>query len=134
MLSYYDYDPGHPWYYYLDGPALTLKQIRASVRSDYNGYLEADILAAARMDEPKRTQKLRILRERVRAELSRDISIYRKVLVDLRVYRRFNAVPTEPSCSAEIHQSAYLKYNHLYNDFAHLRLLDEHMSRQLEMF
>ena len=55
MFSYSHYHPGHPWYYLLGGPRLRLKQIKANVSREYDGYLAYDIYSATNLPEPTRS-------------------------------------------------------------------------------
>lgn len=128
------YHAGHPWYYLLGGTVPTLKQIRVYARaSDYRGYLAADIDAAHAREEPKRSAALRKIKEKAVADLCRDITIYRQVVIDLRVWWRFNLMDERPSVCAEVHTSMSLKFAHIYNGFAHLETLDS-LPQQLDLF
>lgn len=119
------YTPGHPWYYLLGGEVLPPKVIRATMRiSGYQGYRAEEIRAVAAMAEPQRTRRLRQIREEVLLTLRADISRYREVVRELHIYRWETAGQPVPSCSAPVHTSVSLKHNHIYNDFAHLYLLD----------
>lgn len=129
------YLPGHPWFYHLGGRPLTLKQIRESVRrSGYRGYKAGDIAAIGRKAEPQRSAELRRLRAHVLAELNDDISRYREVVRDLRRYRESRAQDCTAACCNDVHVAASLKHNHLYNDFGHLILLDDLLTRQGDLF
>lgn len=128
------YDAGHPWYYYRGGPVLKPSQISSAVKSaGYKGYLQEDIEKAAKQAEPKRSATLQELKERVTQSLRRNLSSYRSLVRELRKYRLANPEPTDVICDT-VHQSICLKHNHIYNDFAHLFLLAEHRSKQLELF
>ena len=129
------YSIGHPWYYVLGGPVPTLKQIRAlAIRLEYRGYMEADILAASKKPEPKRSETLRAIRRKVLEDLRRDISRYRKLARELRRYRRECPQDPEDYQCAEIHTGMSLKVAHLYNDFAHLNYLDTLPQQQGDLF
>jgi hypothetical protein len=129
------YSPGHPWHYHLGGRPLTLKQIRESVRrSGYRGYMAGDIAAIDRKAEPQRSAELRRLRAHVLAELKADISRYRDVVRDLRRYRESAAEDCTAACCNDVHVAISLKHNHIYNDFGHLILLDDLLTRQGDLF
>lgn len=130
------YNAGHPWFYFLGGPVLSPKEIRASVRFDgYLGYMADDISAADRKPEPHRSAALRELRAEVQKMLWRDIGIYREVARELHAYRRAHANEADlPMMSAEVHTSMSLKHNHIYNDLAHLDAIDELLARQRDLF
>jgi hypothetical protein len=129
------YLPGHPWFYHLGGRPLTFKQIRENVRrSGYRGYKAEDIAAIDRKAEPQRSAELRRLRARFLAELKADISRYREVIRDLRWYRESGAQDCTAACCNDVHVAVSLKHNHLYNDFGHLILLDDLLTRQGDLF
>lgn len=136
LFTHCGYGAGHPWFYFLGGPVLTPKEIRAEVKyTGYRGYLAEDICIADRKPEPHRSKALRELRAEVRRMLGEDISRYRKVARELHAYRREHAhVEVLPSSSADVHTAISLKHNHIYNDFAHLLRLDEALSKQRDLF
>jgi len=128
------YSAGHPWYYNLGGKVLSPKQILESVRaSGYQGYRREDIEAAAALEEPRRSHALRAQRDQAMRDLARNLSGYRARARELRNYREEQPEPREPACS-DIHTNISLKHNHLFNDFAHLIILEEHLARQPDLF
>lgn len=129
------YREGHPWYYVLGGEPPKLKEIReAAVTSGYRGCREEAILKADHMPEPKRSETLRCYRTRALEDLDRDIRVFRKCGRDLRRFQREPYDTSERPRCLDVHVAMSLKYNHLYNDFAHLKLLDELLSRQRDLF
>jgi len=134
MTNQQSYSPGHPWYYKLGGGVHKPKQILAAVTNDsYQGYMADDIKQADGKHEPQRTSALRNLREAVIIRLHADLERYREVVCDLRRYRITNKQEVQPICS-DVHTSMSLKYNHLYNDFAHLVYIDDLLSQQPDLF
>ncbi|GLO68619.1 hypothetical protein MACH17_01360 [Phaeobacter inhibens] len=133
-LSHHGYSAGHPWYYFLGGAVPKLKEIKDSVYVDnYEGYLATDIKAIAKKPEPQRTRAINDLRRRLFDDLRRDISMYRRCVLELRRYRLQNP-EAAGACCAEIHTSMSLKHNHIYNGFANLRTLDALPEQQLDLF
>lgn len=133
-VTFEDYSPGHPWYYFLGGAVLPPKAIRTIVRaSGYEGYRVRDIREAAARSEPARSEALRKIRIDVMRSLRSNISIYREVARELRQYRLEHADQPRPSSSADVHTAMSLKFAHLYNDFAHIDLLDR-MPQQADLF
>lgn len=129
-----NYCAGHPWYYVRGNEVLSPKEIRQSAMdSGYRGYLKDDILQIDQMSEPKRSQKLRQIREKTIQDLKEDISRYRQCNLALHRYRLKWLERDEPFGCHEVHTSIGLKHNHIYNRFAHLILLDE-LDTQLDMF
>ena len=129
-----DYCAGHPWYYVRGNEVLSPKEIRQEVIDDgYRGYLKDEIMAIDRMAEPKRSQKLRQIREKTIEELKEDISRYRQCNLELHRYRLKSLQSDEPFGCHDVHTNIGLKHNHIYNCFAHLVLLDE-LDTQLDMF
>jgi len=53
----------------------------------------------------------------------------------LREYRQMHRDEQEAQLvCADIHMSMSLKYNHLYNRFAHLIVIDDYLSQQPDLF
>jgi len=130
------YKPGHPWYYKLGGAVHKPKAILTTVKnSRYQGYKRDDINRADDRAEPQRSSSLRSLREEALTELRSNLEIYRGCACELREYRLLdeNEQDAQPMC-ADIHTSMSLKYNHLYNDFAHLIMIDDLLSQQRDLF
>ncbi len=130
------YRPGHPWYYKLGGVVHKPKQILAAVKaSGYRGYKLDEIEKADSKYEPDRSATLRKIRESALMELKADLECYREVVRGLRAFRNVSDKDQEaqPICS-DIHMSMSLKYNHLYNDFAHLVYIDDLLSQQPDLF
>ncbi len=130
------YQPGHPWYYKLGGKVLSPKQILATVKSsDYQGYRADDIRQADNKSEPQRSGVLRKLREETLKSLTSDLSCYRIFTCELREYRALDETGLgDHAICSDIHTSMSLKHNHLYNDFAHLNMIDGLLSRQPDLF
>ncbi len=129
-----NYSPSHPCYYKLDGIVHKPKQILSAVKnSDYQGYMADDIKQADTKHEPQRSKLLRSLRQAVILRLHADFERYREVACDLRRFRLINEQNAQPMCSC-VHTSMSLKYNHIYNDFAHLAYIDELLSQQPDLF
>jgi hypothetical protein len=134
-VSHASYNAGHPWYYLLGGRVLSPKQIKASVeRSLYQGYLADYIASADKKSEPHRSKALRDLRAGAAHQLRRDLSGYRRRVLELHRYRATSPLTEPPTCCAEIHTNISLKHNHLYNDFAHLITIDALLSMQTDLF
>ncbi len=130
------YSPGHPWYYLLGGAVPMPRVIMFRVRAKgYKGYLRQDIEEADSKSEPQRSEALRNIRAKAYRELLRDLSGYRRVARALSQYRLAQCpnAPLPVACDP-VHQSISLKYNHLYNDCAHLIWLDALLARQGELF
>ena len=126
---------GHPWYYLLGGIVPTPKQIQAeAVASDYCGYMADDIRQIDKMSEPKRSEKLRKLQVKFKADLARDLLRYREVVRELHHERRTNPLQEIPVCCDDVHTAMSLKNAHLCNDFAHLHFLDELLGKQMDLF
>ncbi len=135
MVTHMGYSSGHSWYYHLGGKPLSPKQIRAEVHaSDYRGYAAADIVAADRLAEPKRSQRLRAFQARFQDDLRRDLSRYRQCVRALRLYRAaHDGRAIERVCDG-VHVAISLKHNHLVNDFAHLIWLEDLLALQRDLF
>ncbi len=130
------YRSGHPWYYVRGGRVLRLKEIREAARaSGYKGYRERDINAADCKDEPRRSEILRAMRMLALNNLHRDISCYRELKRRLFQYRRSLKSQFENgSPCKDIHVNISLKHNHMFNEFAHLIVIDELLSQQGDLF
>lgn len=130
------YSPGHPWHYKLGGAIRTPKQILyAVISSGYQGYMADDIKQAGNKSEPDRSAALRVIRKKALKDLKADLSSYRRFTCELREYRKMDKSEqdSQPLCS-DIHTTMSLKYNHLYNDFAHLYYIDILLSQQPDLF
>lgn len=129
------YSPGHPWYYITGGRPKRLKEIlKATIESGYQGYARDDIKAADAMAEPQRSHKLRTLRQKFETELRRDISRYRECVRTLHQSRNLPPDQWQDSICNDVHTALSLKHNHIINGFAHLIMLDELLSQQMELF
>ncbi|MEQ9230595.1 MAG: hypothetical protein RIF46_07915 [Cyclobacteriaceae bacterium] len=124
------YHSGHPWYYVLGGKTLSVREIQKEAKeSGYKGYLKDDITKIRGDNE-----KLRRLKSKVKDNLKKDISIYRKNVFALHQFNRVNkASITKPVCE-DVHLSVSLKMSHLTNGFAHLNYIDELLSQQPDLF
>lgn len=129
------YSPGHPWFYVLGGPVLPPSVIRAEVvNCNYRGHMERDISRIDALAEPKRSEELRKLREKVLADYRRDLAGYRKAARDLHAFRREHPEAVDEPFHDSVHTALSLKHNHLFNDFAHRIVLDELLSVQPDLF
>lgn len=130
------YDSGHPWYYRLGGKILTPKEILASVKENgYRGYRADDLAKIEARPEPQRSQALRSLRLTVLTELKHDLHGYRRVVRALNLHRKENAdSPQQEPDDIWLFTNVGLKHNHLYNDFAHLAVIDEMLMQQPDLF
>ncbi len=129
------YNPGHPWYYFLGGrPRRPREILEATRQSGYQGYAREDIKAAHAMAEPKRSETLRTMRDKFKADLVRDISRYRECVRQLRKGDWKIPDGSEVVSSGDIHTALSLKHNHMVNNFAHLILLDELLAKQADLF
>jgi len=127
------YSPGHPWFYVLGGKPLFPNAILTNVvERKYRGYLEADMDAINKKAEPQRSQSLRKMRKDVCTELFANLCRYRQIVRDLRRFRLQHGESTD-DC-ADVHQAASLKYNHIFNDLAHLVVLNDYIERQPDLF
>ncbi|VVT28133.1 hypothetical protein [Hoeflea sp. EC-HK425] len=134
-LTHGGYQAGHPWYYYLGGRIPRLKEIRdAVIQSGYRGYMAERIDTLEALPEPRRSEKLRTLRDDVRAELYRDIRRYRVVARALRSYRHEQATTSPGHSCDDVHTAMSLKYAHIYNGLAHLHVLDALLGKQPDLF
>lgn len=129
------YGTGHPWYYVLGGPVLKPRKIIERIKErKYQGYMADDIITADRKPEPQRSEALRAIKDKAIRSYRRDLSCYRELACELRKYRQRHALTIDIHVCENIHTNISLKHNHLYNDFAHLILLDELLSRQPDLF
>lgn len=133
------YNPSHPWYYRLDGVVHKPKAILASaIKNKYQGYKRDDINQADDRAEPERSSSLRLLRQEALNDFRSNLAIYRKYACELREYRLLDEAGQkahdEKSFCSDIHLNMSLKYCHLYNDLAHLYLIDELLSYQADLF
>lgn len=129
------YSSGHPWYYLLGGNILKPKQIlKAAIEKDYNGYRADEILRADQQVEPERSEKLRQMKAEILDRLWVDISSYRQYAFQLRKLRRQNNQLTDQLVCKDIHTNISLKHNHIYNDMAHLHLVNNALSKQKDLF
>lgn len=124
------YSSGHPWYYVFRGEVLSIKQIWKLVHaSSYKGSNEENISRLYGNDP-----KLKVMKEEVLSSLSKNISRYRQLALSLHRYRlKASKNQQEPSCE-DVHVGMSLKYNHIYNDLAHLTYIEKQLSGQLELF
>ena len=133
------YDPGHPWHYVLGGTALYPKQIlQAVMASGYQGYLADTIQQAAQKNEPERSTALRTLKANILTDFKANLARYREVVRDLQCYDAEKIkysnqrIDTPPICD-DVHVNVSLKHNHLYNDFAHLFVIDKYLAYQKDL-
>jgi len=139
MQNQNTYKPSHPWYYRLGGTVHKPKTILASVKGrKYQGYNRDNINQADDRAEPQRSSDLRLLRQEALGDLRSNLAIYRKYACELREYRLLDEAGQqahdEKSFCSDIHLNMSLKYCHLYNDLAHLYLIDDLLSYQADLF
>ncbi len=129
------YSCGHPWYYFLGGPILSLRQIRTDAESaKFGGYRRDQIEHMENMAEPKRSQERRKLISETKASLAKDISRYRQCVRDLRHARLLEISGDYDGRSCrDIDVSMSLKVSHIFNEFCHLKMLDE-APQQFDLF
>ncbi len=129
------YSTHHPWYYLLGGEILYPKTIYCMAKtSGYNGYLENEIRNADNRQEPRRSESLRQLRKTIVQELKKNLNRYRILARELNQFRKSDTkIDIHTSCK-QVHTNISLKHNHLYNDFAHLFLIDQFLSQQPDLF
>jgi len=128
------YGAGHPWYYVLGGKRLSLKEIQLSAKaSGYRGYRADEIEKADQMMEPRRSESLRSLREIAKQELGQDITRYRELAGQLARRRETGIEDRQNGCD-DIHTNISLKHNHIYNELAHILVIDELLSKQGDLF
>ena len=126
------YGAGHPWYYLLGGPVLGPASIRRSVlERGYRGYLGDEIDTVDKKPDPQRSEALRCLKQQVLCDFRQSLLRYRQLARELRVFRMSGHTETE--CT-DLHTAISLKHNHLFNDIAHLIMLDHCLSQQLDLF
>lgn len=129
------YEPGHPWYYLLGGKPLTPKEILEATRhSGYRGYAQERIAALDKLVEPKRSQSLRAQRDKYRSDLRRDIRRYRACIRELRNTVTIIRDGESPIEWNDVYTALSLKHNHMVNNFGHLILLEELLSKQRDLF
>lgn len=128
------YHAGHPWYYRLDGRILYPSEIKAEINlSTYPDLMIEDILTASAMDEPRRSERLRHIRTKARADLHYNLNIYLERVRELKA-RRLDPDPPEQPISSCVYLAMSLKHSHLYNDYARLAICEHHLSRQGDLF
>ncbi len=129
------YNSGHPWYYKLGGTVLKPSSILENAKaSGYQGYMREDIYQADKKAEPQRSETLRKIKAKVLHDLWSDISRYRECANQLRLYRQTNDPQYAGGVCDDIHTAIGLKHNHIYNDMAHLNLLDNLLNKQKDLF
>ncbi len=127
------YGPGHPWYYVLGGHVHGPKAILSHVQQrGYKGYRAEQVEKTNAKEEPHRSEVLRLMRNKALADYRQDLSCYRGLARELHYDRKINGL-TADGCKS-IHTNLSLKYNHLFNDLAHLFTLDEHLAVQPDLF
>lgn len=129
------YSEGHPWYYVLCGKVPTPREICEDARtSGYRGFMRHDIEKTDALAEPKRSAGLRTIREKVVADLQRDLSGCRKAAFALHALRGAHPEPWDKPACDDVHVAVGLKHSHLYNDFALLIWLDDLLTHQPDLF
>ncbi|VAX06543.1 hypothetical protein MNBD_ALPHA03-1202, partial [hydrothermal vent metagenome] len=112
-------------------PSTILENVKAS---GYQGYMREDIYQVDKKAEPQRSETLRKIKAKVLHDLWSDISRYRECANQLRLYRQTNDTEYLGGICDDIHTAIGLKHNHIYNDMAHLNLLDNLMNKQKDLF
>lgn len=129
------YNSGHPWYYLLGGTVLKPTEILDRVNAHgYQGYMADDILQADSKPEPQRSEALRSIKTEVLKGFWGSLSRYRELANQLRHYRQTNDPKYAGATCDNVHTNISLKHNHIYNDIAHLQLLEECLTRQKDLF
>ncbi|NRA87236.1 MAG: hypothetical protein HRU28_07535 [Rhizobiales bacterium] len=81
-----DYSPFHPWYYYLGGAVISLKQTKARIAiKDVESYRAEEFEEINSRVEPRRSETLLLIKEKIMQELARDISAYRRAVRELNI-------------------------------------------------
>lgn len=128
------YNSAHPCYYKFGGLVLFPSEIKSSVDLEsYPDLMVEEILAASSMAEPKRSERLRGLRQAMRQELSRNLAIYLDRVRALKA-RRLDPDPPAQHVSSCVYVAMSLKHNHIYNDYARLMICEQHLSKQRDFF
>ncbi|WP_022694718.1 hypothetical protein [Ponticaulis koreensis] len=128
------YDPGHPWYYLLGGKVLGPKSILKSVIArDYRGHID-EIKDAEALCEPRRSEQLRRLRNRITNQYKADLERYRELVRELQQHRLSDRLKDSVRLCEPVHSSLALKHNHIYNELAHLRRINAALCVQRDMF
>lgn len=128
------YHAGHPWYYRLGGRVLFPSEIKAKVTlDDYPDLMIEDILVASNMTEPKRSERLRTIRDNIRQSLRRDLNRYLECVRELKA-RRLDPDPPEQPISSCVYMAMSLKHNHIYNRYAQLMICEQHLTQQGDLF
>ncbi|MBO9459230.1 hypothetical protein [Labrenzia sp. R5_0] len=134
-VTFHGYWPTHPWYYFLGGPILMPRAIKAlAISSEYRGYRADEIGKADRLVEPKRSRRLDRIEQDVLSTLRTDLARYRHLAHRLRLRRQAGGVPENPFICDDLDVSLGLAFAHVYNGYAHVVALDETRSRQLALF
>ena len=134
-VTFHGYWPTHPWYYFLGGPILMPRAIKAlAISSEYRGYRADEIGKADRLVEPKRSRRLDRIEQDVLSTLRTDLARYRHLAHRLRLRRQAGGVPENPCSCDDLDVSLGLAFAHVYNGYAHVVALDETRSRQLALF
>lgn len=130
-----NYSPSHPWYYFLGGVVLPPKQILLNAsNSECESYRAEDFEKLNRKVEPRRSEALRLTKNKIMQDLTRDISVYREVVRTLNSERGKKSVSSPFSRCDDVHTSMSLKYCHIYNDFLHLKYLENLLEQQRDLF
>tara|TARA_B100001939_G_C16943489_1_gene619246 strand:- start:132 stop:557 length:426 start_codon:yes stop_codon:yes gene_type:complete len=129
------YNAHHPWYYLQGGAILGPKSIsRAAKTSGSTGYMGTDIQEAGSLPEPQRSEALRHLKTKVQHAIAQDLKRYRELARELARKRRLGPEQEVPISCTDLHTSVALKHNHLFNDFAHLNMINDLLSIQPDLF
>lgn len=107
---------------------------RACQKRGYQGYMSDDIKAADKKPEPQRSEALRAIKDKVIHSYRSDLSCYRELACELRRYQQELTLTIDSPVCENVHKNISIEHNHLYNDFAHLVLLDELLSHQPDLF
>lgn len=130
-----DYSPAHPWYYFLGGIVLPPKRIKNLIDdSGRESYRAEEFERLNRKAEPQRSESLRLMKDKIKQDLARDISIYRTVVRELNIERGKRSVSSPFRMCDDVHTSMSLKYCHIYNDLLHLKYLENMASKQMDLF
>jgi len=130
------YDIGHCWYYKLKGKRPRLRDFFLEVDrwiADARKPLDGDLVKAVDLPINKRQDALLALRDKHRASLRVNVSIW---VPYIRMYQGY--VRTGIECELPLFNCLFtglsLKCCHIMWDFYHLRLIEDSLAEQPDLF
>ncbi len=133
-VTFQGYWPSHPWYYFLGGPIVMPRAIKALATSaDCHGYRAHEINEADRLAEPKRSRKLDAIERDVLAQLRADLSRYRMLAHRLRLRRSAKGLSDNPATCDDLDMSLSIVFSHVYNGYARIAALEGLSVRQMTL-